>query len=144
MIGRVRSRPCKVNKRKHHYTQNPWAAGINERDRDFSPPTCREPPNKVLRNRKAARERRLHIVLANDHCVTVKTPVLQVLPPAAVIAMGPVFAPLGTVAVACVSEFTVKLALTPLKCTFVVCVRLTPVMVTGVPTGPLVGLKLKI
>ena len=40
--------------------------------------------------------------------VTVKTPALVALPPGVVIAMCPVAAPVGTVAVTCVSEFTVK------------------------------------
>ena len=35
-------------------------------------------------------------------------------------------------------------AFTPPKVTFVVCVRLTPAIVTAVPTGPLVGVKLVI
>jgi hypothetical protein len=39
-----------------------------------------------------------------------------------------------------VSEFTATLvAFTPPKVTVVVCFKLTPVMVTGVPTTPLVG-----
>ena len=53
----------------------------------------------------------------------------------------PVTAPVGTVAVTFVSEFTVKLAFMPPKATLVVCFRLMPVMVTGVPTEPLVGEK---
>ena len=78
------------------------------------------------------------------HGVTVNVPELVVLPPGVVIPIFPVFAPLGTVAVTCVSEFTVNGAATPPKVTFVVWLRLTPVIVTGVPTGPLVGLKLVI
>ncbi len=67
---------------------------------------------------------------------------LDAVPPGVVITIFPVFAPVGTVAVTCVSEFTVKLvAATPPKVTFVACVRLTPVIVTTVPTGPLGGLK---
>ena len=67
---------------------------------------------------------------------------LDAVPPGVVITIFPVFAPVGTVAVICVSEFTVKLvAATPPKVTFVACVRLTPVIVTTVPTGPLGGLK---
>ena len=42
------------------------------------------------------------------------------------------------------AEFTVKLALTPLKATPVVPVKLVPLMVTLVPTGPLAGVKLVI
>lgn len=60
-------------------------------------------------------------------------------------AIFPVTAPVGTVAVTCMSEFEVNVvAFTPPKVTFVVCLRLTPVMVTTVPTAPLVGLKLVI
>ena len=39
------------------------------------------------------------------------------------------------------SEFTVKLALTPLNVTPLAPVKLVPLMVTLVPTGPLVGVK---
>ncbi len=71
--------------------------------------------------------------------------VLAAVPPGVVIPIFPVFALVGTVAITCVSEFTVKLAaFTPPNVTEVVCVRLTPVMVTMVPTAPLVGLKLVI
>ena len=52
-------------------------------------------------------------------------------------------APVGTVAVMRMSEFTVRLAAeVPLNTTFVACVRPVPLMLTDVPTGPLVGLKL--
>jgi hypothetical protein len=62
-----------------------------------------------------------------------------------VIAILPVFAPVGTFAVTCVSEFTATVVvLTPPNVTFVVWVRLPPVMVTGVPTDPLGGVKLLI
>jgi hypothetical protein len=76
---------------------------------------------------------------------TVKIPELRAVPPGVVIAIFPVTAPLGTTAVTFVSENTVKpVAFTPPNVTFVVCLRLTPVMVTDVPTGPLVGEKLVI
>jgi hypothetical protein len=53
--------------------------------------------------------------------VTVKAPELVAVPPGVVIAILLVFAPVGTVAVTCVSEFTVKLvAATPPNVTFVV------------------------
>ena len=56
--------------------------------------------------------------------------------------IGPVVAPVGTVAVIWVEELTVKLvALAPLKVTAVAPVKPAPVMVTLVPTGPLLGLK---
>lgn len=77
--------------------------------------------------------------------LTVKAPELLTVPPGVVTAIFPVIAPMGTVAVSCVSEFTVKVvAATPPKVTLVVCLRLTPVIVTTVPTGLLVGLKLVI
>jgi len=54
----------------------------------------------------------------------------------------PVVAPVGTVAVICVAEFTVKVvALTLLKLTAVAPVKPVPVMVTTVPTGPEVGVN---
>jgi hypothetical protein len=54
----------------------------------------------------------------------------------------PVFAPVGTVAVTCVSELTVTaVAFTPPNVTFEVCTRSAPVITTGVPTGPLGGLN---
>jgi hypothetical protein len=76
--------------------------------------------------------------------VRVKLVALVAVPPGVVMAILPVSAPLGTIAVTRVSEFTVKVAFTPWKVTFVVCLRLTPVIVTAVPTGPLVGEKLAI
>jgi hypothetical protein len=69
---------------------------------------------------------------SGHHGVTVKTPLLETDPPAVVIAMCPVFAPVGTVAVTSVAELSKKLAFTPPKVTFVAC-RLTPVIVTDVP-----------
>jgi hypothetical protein len=54
---------------------------------------------------------------------------------------GPVVAPAGTVAWIDVSEDTVKLALLPLNHTDVAPVKFAPLMVTLVPTGPLVGAK---
>ena len=69
--------------------------------------------------------------------------VLLTDPPRVVIAIFPVTAPVGTFAVTWVSEFTVTVvAATPPKVTFVVWVSPVPVSTTGVPTGPLVGLKL--
>jgi hypothetical protein len=56
--------------------------------------------------------------------------------------IGPVVAPVGTVAVTLVSELTLNVAETPLNVTLVAPVKLVPVIVTEVPTGPLVGLKL--
>ena len=65
-------------------------------------------------------------------------------PPCVVTEILPVTAPVGTVAVTCVSEFTVNVAATVPNFTAVVCVRLIPVITTDVATGPLVGAKLLI
>ena len=56
--------------------------------------------------------------LLEYHGVTVKLPELRAVPPAVTIAMFPVFAPVGTVVVTCVSVSTVKVvAFTPPKAT---------------------------
>lgn len=68
-----------------------------------------------------------------------KLVLLTALPPFVVTAILPVVAAVGTVPVICVSELTVKLADSPWNVTFVVCVNPVPVIVTGVPTGPLGG-----
>jgi hypothetical protein len=73
--------------------------------------------------------------------LTVKLVVLLAVPPGVVTEIFAVTAPVGTVAVICVSEFTVKVAATVPNFTAVACVKLVPVIVTTVPTGPLVGLK---
>jgi hypothetical protein len=74
--------------------------------------------------------------------VTLNCAALVAVPPGVVAAMFPVMAPIGTVAVNCVSEFTVKLvAATPPKVILLVCVNPVPVITTAVPTGPLVGLN---
>ena len=76
---------------------------------------------------------------------TSKFVVLVAVPPAVVTTIRPVLTTAETVAVTCVSEFTVnELAFTPPKATALVCVRLTPVIFTAVPTAPLAGLKLVI
>ena len=54
----------------------------------------------------------------------------------------PVVASAGTVAVMRMSEFIAELAGVPLNATFVVCMGPVPLILTDVPTGPLVGLKL--
>ena len=68
---------------------------------------------------------------------------LVALPPAVFTAIFPVRAPVGTVAVIEVPEFTMKLvAFTPPKVTWVAPDKPVPVMLTCVPTGPLAGRKL--
>jgi hypothetical protein len=75
----------------------------------------------------------------------VKFVLLVAVTPLVVTPILPVFAPVGTVAVICVAEFTLKLvAAMPPNVTLVAPVKAVPVIVTGVPTGPLVGVKLVI
>ena len=69
--------------------------------------------------------------------ITVKFPVLVAVPAAVVTLIGPLVAPVGTVAVICVSLSTAKLdAATPLKMTAVAPVKSQPFRVTVLPTGP--------
>jgi len=76
---------------------------------------------------------------------TVKFVVLFAVPPAVVTPIFcPVRAPAGTVATIWVSEFIVKVAAFPPIVRPEACLRLTPVIVTVVPTTPLVGVKLVI
>ena len=76
---------------------------------------------------------------------TVKLVPLVPVPLAVVTAILPVTAPEGTVAVICVAEFTLKLvAATPPNVTLLAPVKLVPVIVTVVPTAPLIGVKLLI
>jgi len=71
--------------------------------------------------------------------------VLVPVPLGVVTASVPVVAPTGTVAVIFVAETTVNaVAGTPLKFTFVAPVNAKPLIVTKVPIGPLVGVKLVI
>src|SRR5437762_236371 len=76
--------------------------------------------------------------------ITVKLAALLAVPPGVVTLIGPLVAPAGTVAVIAVAELTVKLALVPLNSTAEAPVKLVPLMVTLVPTGPLPGVKLVI
>src|SRR5205807_203639 len=75
---------------------------------------------------------------------TVNALLLVAVPPEVATLIGPLVAPLGTVAVIEVAEPAVKLALTPLKRTAVAPLKLVPLIVTVVPTGPLAGEKLVI
>ena len=66
---------------------------------------------------------------------TVKLVALVADPPAVFTCILPVLAPVGTVAVICVSESTVKvMAFTPPNDTLVAPVKLVPVITTAVPT----------
>jgi len=74
--------------------------------------------------------------------ITVKFVALVPVPAEFVTVIFPVVAPVGTVAVICVSEFTVNAtADVALNATAVAAVKLVPVSVTTVPTGPFEGLK---
>ena len=73
--------------------------------------------------------------------VTVKAFALVAVPPGVVTLIGPLVAPLGTVAWSAVSETTVKAALVPPNVTLVVPVKFAPPIVTFTPAGPLVGAK---
>jgi hypothetical protein len=74
--------------------------------------------------------------------MTVKLLGLVAVPAGVVTLIGPVVAPSGTTAVILVDEFTVDVALMPLKVTPIgVPVKRVPVIVTKVPTPPLVGVK---
>jgi len=76
---------------------------------------------------------------------TVNMLVLVAVPPGVVTLSGPVVAPVGTVSRIVVAEATVKgAALTPLNVTAVAPVKFVPVIVTMVPSGPLVGVRLVI
>jgi hypothetical protein len=66
---------------------------------------------------------------------------LLALPDGVATLIGPLVAPAGTVAVICVSEFTVNVPAVPLNMTAVAPVNPLPLIVTVVPTGPLEGLK---
>lgn len=66
------------------------------------------------------------------------------LTPEVVTAIFPVIAPGGTVAAICVLVSSVNAEVTLLNVTLVAPVKVVPVIVTVVPTAPLVGLKLMV
>lgn len=66
---------------------------------------------------------------------------LVAVPAGVVTAIGPVLAPLGTVALIDVSEMTEYVATTPLNVTAVAPVKCVPVIDTVAPAAPLVGVK---
>ena len=78
-----------------------------------------------------------------DH-VTVNFVRLVAFPAGVLTMILPVVAPAGTVAVIFVAELTVNVAITPLNFTAVAPVKFVPEIVTEVPTGPEVGVKLVI
>jgi len=88
---------------------------------------------------------KLVIVGVADAAVTVKLVLLVAVPFEVVTLIGPVVAPLGTSAWIEVSESMLPAVTgTPLKVTEVAPAKWVPVIVTTVPTGPLVGVKLVI
>ena len=72
---------------------------------------------------------------------TVKFVADEAAPPFVVILTLPVTAPVGTTALTELSEFTVKVAFTPPMVTAVVWLKLIPVIMTVLPTGPALGLN---
>jgi hypothetical protein len=83
------------------------------------------------------------LVMVGAGTVTVKLPVEVPVPDGVVTKIGPVVAVEETVAVICVELLTVKVvAGVPLKATAVAPEKFVPVIVTIVPAGPLVGVKL--
>jgi hypothetical protein len=78
-----------------------------------------------------------------DGCVpTVKLLALVAVPPGVVTEIGPLVAALGTLAVTCVDEFTLKLAAAvPLNPTELAPVKFAPAITTLVPAGPPAGEK---
>src|SRR5436190_1161171 len=73
---------------------------------------------------------------------TVKLFALVVVPPGVFTLIGPVVAPTGTASPTRRSSDLVKLAVLPLKVTAVAPVKPVPLIVTLVPTRPLMGVKL--
>jgi hypothetical protein len=73
--------------------------------------------------------------------VTVKSAGLVPVPLEVVTVTRPVVAPVGTVAVICVGEFTVKGALVPSNLTVIVPLKPDPLMTTVAPTGPFEGVR---
>src|SRR5439155_15055055 len=74
----------------------------------------------------------------------VKLLALVAVPAAVVTLSGPVVAPVGAVARMAVADVTVKPAVVPLNLTVVVPMKFKPLIVTTVPAGPFVGVKLVI
>src|SRR5437879_5790348 len=81
------------------------------------------------------------LVMAGAEEVTVKFTPLLATPPTVTTTL-PVVAPLGTDATMLVALQLVVVAVVPLKVTAPVVPKLVPVMVTAVPTGPVVGFRL--
>jgi hypothetical protein len=87
--------------------------------------------------------KKLEIVGAGAAVVTVNVPALVPGPPGVVTLHFPLVAPVGTEAVIFVAELTVNEALVVPSLTAVAPLKPVPLIVTEVPTGPLVGEKLE-
>jgi hypothetical protein len=83
-------------------------------------------------------------LLMTGGMVTIKSVALVADPPDVVTVIGPVVAPEGTLVLMVVEVTLVIVAWTPLKKTVEVGPKFVPVIVTPVPTGPLVGVKSEI
>src|SRR5580704_11369950 len=95
----------------------------------------------MLTDVPAAPEVGVNEVTTGAPAVTVNDAVLVPVPDGVVTAIGPVVAPVGTVAVIWVPELTVNVAATPLNFTAVAPVNPVPVMLTDVPAAPEVGVN---
>jgi hypothetical protein len=73
--------------------------------------------------------------------VTVKSSLLVAVPPAVVTLILPLLAPAGTVARIPVDDSTVNEAAAPLNLTVLAPEKLLPLIVTAVPTTPVIGSK---
>lgn len=83
-------------------------------------------------------------LVTTDETSTIKFVALVAVPAEPAMTIFPVVAPLGTTAVIVVALLIVKIAALPLSVTDCTLIKSVPVMVTVVPTVPLVGMKLMI
>jgi hypothetical protein len=125
-------------------TRVPWALTVNDAAATPLNRTAVAPANPLPLIRTEVPTGPLfgeneEIVGAAAVVVTVKFVALIAVPLAVFTVIGPVVAPVGTLATICVAVFDVIVAITPLNFTQVAPVRLVPLIVTEVPTGPLDG-----
>src|SRR5579863_1699985 len=117
--SKLRSRQGPIYERRHHLLVESSTSQTPETEKEAGPP-----------------------LPAKNYGVTVNFAELLPVPPGVITEIFPVLAPVGTLAINCLSDFTMKVfCVTPPKVTLVVCVRLSPLIVTGVPTVPLGGVK---
>jgi hypothetical protein len=125
-------------------TRVPWALTVNDAAATPLNRTAVAPANPLPLIRTEVPTGPLfgeneEIVGAAAVVVTVKFVALIAVPLAVFTVIGPVVAPVGTLATICVAVFDVIVAITPLNFTQVAPVRLVPLIVTEVPTDPLDG-----